>query len=753
MRTAFLRSAFFFSVIPVLFTAHATAGPVTGRVVDPDGRAVPGAIVMALEGAAVAATAVTDSGGRFLLNVPERERLQLRVAIDGFRARAVDLPSASASTDLGTITLEISAVAESLVVSATQVEVPLSTTASSVTIVTASELAARQVETLADALRLVPGLTVAATGSAGAVTGVFPRGGESDYALVFVDGVQANAFGGGFDFAHVPLADVERIEIVRGPQSALYGSNAIGSVIRIVTRRGGPLMAAASFEAGAFGTTAATGTTAGSLGSWHWGASAERRASDGFNGRRAANGEAIVNDDYERTTAAASGGWTRSSGATVRADVRFGVDERGAPGPFGSDPGGTFRGIDALSRGENDRWLSSISAAVPLAGRVRLHAHGAHGRIESRFSSPFGESEASSRRTTGRVQADVALVEGLDASAGAELQRERAASTYITAGPEEIPIRRALLGLFAEARWNRQARLFVTAGVRGERIGRDALRGDPAPFSPRPDFPEDTVVSVNPKIAVAWYARTADGTFTKLRGTAGTGIRPPDGFEIAFTDNPSLKPERSRSVDLGVDQAFFGGRALFEATAFANEYDDLIVAVGSFREASRFRTDNISNARARGLELALSARDRLGRGTPIDVEARFGYTLLHTEILAVDRGGAAPPPFVKGDRLLRRPRHQLAADLLVRGGAVSVFLQAHGRGDVRDVDPSLGTFGALFDAPGFGVWHAGVSWRIVRGVEMFGRVNNLFDRRYEEALGYPAPSRSGFAGLRVAAGR
>ena len=92
---------------------------------------------------------------------------------------------------------------------------------------------------MADALRTVPGLTVVATGGYGAVTGVFPRGGESNFTLVFVDDVPVNAFGGEYDFAHLTTENVERIEIVRGPQSALFGSNAIGSVVRVVTRRGG----------------------------------------------------------------------------------------------------------------------------------------------------------------------------------------------------------------------------------------------------------------------------------------------------------------------------------------------------------------------------------------------------------------------------------------------------------------------------------------------------------------------------------
>ena len=118
------------------------------------------------------------------------------------------------------------------------------------------------------------------------------------------------------------------------------------------------------------------------------------------------------------------------------------------------------------------------------------------------------------------------------------------------------------------------------------------------------------MTSVNPKIAVAWFVRSSGGSFTKVRAAAGTGIRPPDAFEIAFTDNPSLKPERSQSVEGGLDQAFAGGRVTIEATGFYNNYDDLIVAVGSFEQSSRYRTDNISNARTQGLELAGAFRTR-----------------------------------------------------------------------------------------------------------------------------------------------
>ncbi|HEX6975176.1 MAG TPA: TonB-dependent receptor, partial [Vicinamibacterales bacterium] len=216
---------------------------------------------------------------------------------------------------------------------------------------------------------------------------------------------------------------------------------------------------------------------------------------------------------------------------------------------------------------------------------------------------------------------------------------------------------------------------------------------------------------------------------------------------------PSLKPERSVSAEAGIEQAFASGHALVEATGFYNNYDDLIVAVGSFVEASRYRTDNIANARARGLELAGTARVRIATSTPIDLEWRVAYTLLDTEVLALDRATNAPPPFTVGDPLLRRPRHQASTYLTATSGKLTAYLQGGGRGRALDVEPSYGTFGGLFYAAGYQAWSAGASWRVMRSAEIFGRIDNLFDRDYEEALGFPAPGRGAFVGFRIAAGR
>lgn len=739
MRTAV--RPFFFTLLVFLFShAAARAETISGRVVDPDRRAVGAATVILIDGGSIVATTITDSTGSFTIETSHSGPFDLHASAEGFRARPLAVEKAG---DVGTIALEVSAVREAVVVSAAQVDIPLSTASSSITVLTAEDLAALQVINLADALRLTPGLTVAATGGYGAQTSVFPRGGESDYSLVFIDGVQANAFGGGFDFAHLPAVNVERVEIVRGPQSALYGSNAIGSVVRVVTKRGGPPSVSGLLEGGSFGTTRIAGASSGSANAWQWGASAERMASDGV----------VENDDYERWTAAGRLGWARASSG-IQADLHYTNDDRGFPGPYGSDPGGTFSGIDTISRGQNDRWLTAVSGWLPVGTRTRFTAAFTRSQIDGDVVSPFDESTISSRRTLGRTQADVTVSRALQLSAGAEFGRERAASTYIVAsGSREIPVQRTLLGLFGEARWNRSDRLFVTAGFRGERISRDGLPGDSDGFAPRPDFPDDTVTSANPKIGIAWFARQSGGNFTKIRTSASTGVRPPDAFEIAFTDNPSLRPERSRSFDAGIDQAFVGGRASVEATAFYNRYDDLIVAVGSFQGSSRYRTDNISNAQTGGLELTGNARARVGSTRPVDLYFRVSVTFLDTEILAVDGDSSAPPPFKVGDSLLRRPARQISTEVRFNAGRLAGFVTAGGRSQTRDVDPSFGTFGGLFDSPGYAVVNAGATWRAPRGIDVFARITNLFDRDYEEVLGFPALGRALMVGVRVAAGR
>lgn len=719
------------------------AAQVTGRVLDPDGRAVPGATILLAGDAAPLRTAVTDETGRFVIEAPDRGALSISVALPGFRGEVTGI-DATVPRDLGAITLTVSGVTESVLVSAAQVEIPLSQASSTVTVISDAEIQARQLHSLADVLRGVAGLAVAATGGHGSVTGVFPRGGESNFTLVFVDDVPVTAFGGEYDFAHLSTANVERIEVVRGPQSALFGSNAIGAVVRVITRRGGAPMASALVERGGYGTSRVSGATSGATGRFEWGASGERLASDGYNGTRTAAGLVVANDDYERASGSVTAGW-RDRGASIRAQLRHATDERGVPGPFGTNPIGAFTAIDTISRGRNDETVAGLSVMLPLGNRVRAGLQTSYHRLSSDFSSPFGPSESSSKRWSGRAQFDVPLAAALDLSAGLELQRERAGSTFITDPVtfDPVPVERTIAGYFAEARWAAARSVSVTAGVRLDDIRRESLAL----------LPDDDVVSVNPKGAVTWVVVPGSSAPTRIRAAASTGIRPPGAFDIGFTDNPSLEPERSRSAEVGVHQGFANGRAAVEAVGFVNEFDDLIVAVGSFRESSRYTTDNISNARARGLELGLSAGHRLGGRRAIDVRARVSYTLVDSEILAVDRDDQAPPPFSVGEPLLRRPRHQVFAEATAAAGALTLFASGGARSRVLDVEPSFGTFGGLHYAAGFDVWNVGGAWTIRRVADVYARVENLLDERYEEALGFPALGRRAVVGLRIAARR
>ena len=259
------------------------------------------------------------------------------------------------------------------------------------TVIEGADLEARQLHSVADALRSVPGLALVSTGGLGATTGLFPRGGESNYTLVVIDGVPANAFGGDFDFGQLATANIDRIEVVRGPQSALFGANAIGSVVRIVSRRGGQPSGLFQAEAGQYGTSRMVGSTAGSYDGLEWGGSYDQLLTDGMNGESTAAGETVGNDDYTRRAFAASLGW-RSSASWLRGDVRHAVDERGFPGPFGSNPAGNYSGIDLVSRGENSRTQAAVAWSSLFSARVRLQAQANYNEIEGDFVSQFDES-------------------------------------------------------------------------------------------------------------------------------------------------------------------------------------------------------------------------------------------------------------------------------------------------------------------------------------------------------------------------
>ncbi len=716
------------AALVLLAATAALADTLRGRVVDPDGRAVAGAQVSVSGATAAPLTAVADASGAFAVDgLPAGATVEVIAWAPGFASSPARVVVSDTELELR---LAVTAVRETLTVTASQVDTPLSLLGDSVTVLSREELDARQITTLGDALRLVPGFSVARNGGPGTVTSVFPRGGESDYTMVLVDGVRMNSFGGGLDFSQVPIDAAERVEIVRGPQSALYGSDAIGGVVQVVTARGGPAVLDALGE-GRRPRLPPRGWQRARLA----GQLAGRRRS-AVHGRRRLHrhGAGRRLDRVERRQRAV-GRVARAglAGQRRHRPVRHDALRRlrpGLPRALRLGPGRQLRRRGSHVAQPDRTALGGVRLVQPLgaaSSRVRLRAEADVADFDLEYRSEFG-SEGETARGHGRLQADAAIAAGLSASFGGEWVGESGRSTYIVAGADEVSVDRDVWAAFAEARWQPAARLSFTGGARASRITRHSLAGNPSAFSPRPPFEDDTVVAVNPKVTAAWSVVSeggASGTSTKLHAAFGTGIRPPDAFEIAFTDNSGLKPERSTSVEAGVTQTFASGAVHADATWFHNSYDDLIVTVGRFSSSSRYTTDNIANARARGAELALTLRPASR------LTARATYTFLDSEILAVDgTDGQAPSPFVVGDPLLRRPRHQGSVDVAWGTSRVQAFATVSMRGDTLDVEPNFGTFGGLYENEGHTVVTIGGAWTIIPQITAFARLVNAFDNQY-----------------------
>ena len=276
----------------VLLLARAvSAATVSGRVLDPEGVPVAGARVIVSTPLGTIADRETDASGLFSLPPLTAGTYEVRVLREGFDADPIQFSVNAEESRTLDVRLHLSAIAESVVVSAAQIDLPLTRAGDTVTVITGRDLEERQIETVADALRLAPDLAVTRSGDRGAITSLFPRGGASNYTLVLVDGIRANSFGGGYDFGHLGVADVDHIEIVRGPESALFGADAIGAVVQIVTRRGGRPRGEASVEGGNQGTERVETSGAGSTGDWTWGGGFEQQATNGYTGTAPATGQ------------------------------------------------------------------------------------------------------------------------------------------------------------------------------------------------------------------------------------------------------------------------------------------------------------------------------------------------------------------------------------------------------------------------------------------------------------------------------
>ncbi|MFB3922397.1 MAG: TonB-dependent receptor [Terriglobia bacterium] len=724
------------ALLVLLTGIPAKAATIEGTVLDPSGAAVAGARVNLLAGPRPLDDRQADTRGHFAFANLPAGTYQLVGNAPGFTASSAEVEVADGDSKSVDLRLALSAVQQQVVVSAALGGGLAPQLGSSVSVVTRQEIERQDAQNVFEVLRDVPGVGATQAGRRGGATGVFLRGGNSNYNLVMIDGIEVNQFGGDFDFASLPADGVDRVEVLRGPQSALYGSNAVTGAINIVSRRGqGPPHFTALAEGGSYTTRRFALGGAGLTRGLGW----------AFDLSRLDSGGVVANDDYHNQSAFLSLGYSRSPRRQVNFHFFGNANSAGAPGPYGSDPLGLFTGLDLISRNKQNLFGYQANYAEQISRRFRQVVNASLATNDYYFRTPFGDSYSNNLRGVVNTRSEITVSNSDFLVAGFEYNRERIKNTFIadaSGAPFLLP--RVSYAYFAENRWNPSRRWVVVVGVRIDDVRTHEL--PPDGFGLRPLLPAGSFTRTNPRVAVTYLAR--EGTSgrvggTRLHGTFGTGIRAPSGFELAFTNNPRLRPEKSLSFDSGVEQRFFNDRAVFDATYFFNRFKDQIVVLGgSLTNLSSFVSDNLANARAHGLESSLRVRPSQAW--------EFGahYTWLNSAILAVDGTTLTQSPFVVGQPLLRRPRNSGGFNAAWRHGRVSLNLDGSWRSKVLDVEPNFGAFGGLFTNKGYTLANAGFSYRLPRGVEIYGRLNNLLNQKYEEAFGFPSLRLNFLAGAR-----
>jgi outer membrane receptor protein involved in Fe transport len=213
---------------------------------------------------------------------------------------------------------------------------------------------------------------------------------------------------------------------------------------------------------------------------------------------------------------------------------------------------------------------------------------------------------------------------------------------------------------------------------------------------------------------------------------------------LAFTDNPALKPERTESYDVGIEQRFLNNHLALDATYFHNSYRDLIVSLGgSLSTLSHFYTDNIANANAKGAEVSATLRP----STSISVTGN--YMWLESEVLSLNGGnGLVQQYYYLGQPLLRRPKQSGSLLATLHYGKVDANLSGYFRGRDLDVEPNEGAFGGLFWNSGYVTAAVNINYRLRCNLTLYANLHNALNRRYEEIYGFPAPLLNVVAGVK-----
>lgn len=777
-----------------LFTTRAfaqTATAISGTVKDTSGAVLPQATVDAVVAGRPIATSTTGADGIYQLQVPNDVPFELRVRRSGFADHIVALPGTAVSITKD-IALQVGGVSDTLVVTASRGPESRATATQSVTVMTRDDIDALGSASLADAIRFVPGVNVESAGREGAVTSMFSRGGESDYNLVLVDGVRVNLSGGQFDFSRIGAGEIERVEVVRGAQSSLWGSDAMGSVVQIITRRAGVTdapQASGSVEGGSFDTWRGGLRVNG-------GARAQVDYQAGVSHRRSAGAFADLlpeNDRFEQTALDAGLGARLGTRVSVRSGLRYsrGLGRSVGQIAYGArDSGGAYNTKDLL-------WHVDASHAVGA------HFTGTATFNDFRYSNETADTFADPAFTTYAVLAGtpdaifpngsrlVRLVDEAEFNAlvaagatpgpGQFLASRQSADFLFGTPPCALPpcgtsrFRRPAFRYQGDYTWSAGQRL--SAGYEWEREINPLTSGFSldnnaafvqqqftlrdrwfATVGVRMDSKEAYDTFVSPKLSAGGFLlpfRTGRMSSLKAFFNLGKGIKSPtfsERFGGSFADPaPDLKVERARTGDAGLEATFADQRFRGLVTYFNNDYVDQIAFRSGVVGDGIPEFINIDGSEAKGWELELALQ------RPV---AGFSGTATYAYVdNKVVTNLSTSQQFQPGQPLLRRPKHAGAVRAAYATSRVTVFFNLRLVGQRHDnsflslrtvpnaARPAAFTTDITVN-PGYAVAGLGAEFRAHDTLTLFVRGDNVGDAEYEHALGYPGLPRAIVAGVR-----
>jgi len=655
-------------------------------------------------------TGHSTSVPRFARTVHVRHTIRFAAALAALAAPSV---SHAQQTPIDTATLA------PVVVTATRTDVKPVAPLASTTVITGAELRAQGITTLGEALAGVPGVFAPQSGSYGAQTSLFLRGGESDYTEVLVDGVPVNDPGGAIDLANLTTDNIDRIEIVRGPTSVLYGSNAVTGVIQIFTRQGsGPARVTLGADGGTYGTSNASLSVAGGSDKIGGSASVARHRTDGI---YAFNSQSR-NDIY-------SGALRLSPDAATSVRLMLRAEDAGAHVP--TDFSGAVN--DSTQFHLERRLLASLNAGRRLTdrltARVLLGASDEHEQSAQIPDVPGAEcdlcydSRAAIYRRSADGRLDFTAAPWAALSAGATAEQQRARETG--AGP----LQRTLHAYYAQALGNAGPAFSYTAGVR---VDDNSQFGTFTTYRLAAGYVLVPGTSIRASVGNAFKEPTFDQTSSQLSFARG---------------NPDLKPERSQSWEAGVEQDIGHSALALSATYFAQRFRNIIQYDGSPPDTSLPNYFNLTAATADGLEV--SAQTGTWRGLSLT----GSYTWQHTRVTDAGIDGGPTAEFVNGQQLLRRPTNMAKATLAyhpsTRAGLFATGTYIGTRADVDFLNS------VRVQAPSYTLYDLAGEITVIDShgatpaVTLTGRIANLFDKRYAPIFGFRAPGMAVDLGARL----